>query len=254
LLRPCVNKGGFQSLLQLDTIPVLEQPAPVSTSLATALSCWAARPGEVFTVKDPGGTFYRARLQKDVDGSFSMVPFWQFPKSPESPLHITVFQALPEKERFELILEKLTELGVQRIVPFTSQYSTTLAERDSGQKKSHRWPHVLLRAAKQCRRGIIPELSPVVDFPTMLTEVMRADLSLILYEEKIGQRLSLDKLSSPACIGIAIGPEGGFSPQEIEKAQLRGLRCVGLGPRILRTETAALTAVTVLQQQWGDLK
>ena len=252
--RQCVNLGGAQSLLLFETIPLLEQPVAVPPSLSSALGCWEARPGQIFTVKAPDGRFYRARLQKDVDGTLWMIPFWQFTSSPESHLHITVFQALPEKERFELILEKLTELGVQRIVPFVSSHSITLEERDAVQKKSHRWPHVLLRAAKQSRRGMIPELSPVISFEGALKEASENELGLMLYEGNMGKREGLPVISSCRSVSIVIGPEGGFSQEEAGLAGKIGIETVGLGPRILRTETAAIAATILVQQRFGDLK
>ena len=160
----CVNKGGPGSFIRLSEVPRLERPVSLSADAAAALGCWQARAGDILTVVDPAQVFYRARLVEDEAGQTAVIPFQSLARPPESPLVIEVYQALPEKERFELILQKLTEIGVSRIVPYVSRRSSTLAERDAGQKKSHRWPDVVLRAAKQCRRGMLPELFPVVSW------------------------------------------------------------------------------------------
>jgi 16S rRNA (uracil1498-N3)-methyltransferase len=175
-------------------------------------------------------------------------------RSLESSLSLTVYQALPEKERFELILEKLTELGVTRIVPFVSKHSSTLAARDAKQPKSHRWPEVLRRAAVQCRRAIIPELSPCLDFAAVLTDTPETALRLMLYEGE-GTSSLKELLAGDECrqVALLIGPEGGFATEEVASARLHGFLPVSLGPRILRTETAAISAATVIQFACGDL-
>jgi 16S rRNA (uracil1498-N3)-methyltransferase len=219
-----------------------------------ALAFWKIRAGQIITLTGPGERYFRARLTSVADSTATVVPFVELPASVESPLYLTVFQALPEKERFELVLEKLTEIGVQRIVPFHSQRSITLLERDAGQKKSHRWPAVLLRAAKQCRRAMIPELAPVVEWPQVLEEMVASQRKLLFYEGQGRQGLSQypghRQINSMALI---IGPEGGFCEQEVVTAQELGAEVVSLGPRILRTETAAIVAATACQMLWGDL-
>jgi 16S rRNA (uracil1498-N3)-methyltransferase len=206
------------------------------------------------TVVDPEATAYRARIADlDPEQAFC-VPFQRLEKPVESSLHIEVYQSLPDKERFELVLQKLTELGVARIVPLESQHSTTLEERDAQQKKSHRWPEVISRAARQCRRAMLPELLPVHTFSEALACAGPAELKLMLYEgdatwtfrEAIGS-------FRPQSIALLIGPEGGFSTGEVEQARATGFLPVSLGPRILRTETAAMVAAALAQAFLGDL-
>ena len=251
---PCVNGGGPGSLIRLEASPVLEKELALSPKAIRALAFWQARPGQIVTVQDPAGRYLRARVTSFAKAEARVVPFHHLPVSVESPLQITVFQALPEKERFELVLQKLTEIGVQRIVPFHSQRSTTLQKRDSLQKKSHRWPEVLLRAARQCRRAIIPELSPVVEWPQVLSEMKVAQAALLLYEKEGGQWLGqLARLESVNSLALIIGPEGGFNNSEVVAAQAQGAIALSLGPRILRTETAAIVAASACQTLWGDL-
>lgn len=251
---PCVNRGGFDSLVRLESIPLLEKELALSPESARALTFWQARPGQIVTLAGPENRYYRGRLTAMTDSDASVVPFVQLPGPVESPLQITVFQALPEKERFELVLQKLTEIGVHRIVPFQSHRSTTLQERDALQRKSHRWPDVLLRAARQCRRAMIPELGPVADWSQVMDETKATPLTLLLYEGEGGQGLGQAlQQAQPSSLSLIIGPEGGFSAMEVAAAEERGAVTVSLGPRILRTETAAIVAAAACQALCGDL-
>lgn len=251
---PCVNRGGVASLIRLESIPPLEKELALSPESARALAFWQARPGQIITLTGPENRYYRGRLTTRTDSEARVVPFAELPAPVESPLQITVFQALPEKERFELVLQKLTEIGVHRIVPFQSQRSTTLEERDALQRKSHRWPDVLLRAARQCRRAMIPELGTIADWPQVMDQAKETSLALLLYEGEGGQGLGrILQQAQPSSLSLIIGPEGGFSAMEVAAAEERGAVTVSLGPRILRTETAAIMAAGVCQAFCGDL-
>ena len=254
-MSACVNRGGAASRLLLPENPVLEQETALDGHWPEALHSWQARPGEILTAISPDRTAFRVRLTCLSDSEARCVPFERLRQSPESPLAIEVYQALPDKERFETVLQKLTELGVVRIVPMQTERSLTLAERDAGQKKSHRWPEVLLRAARQCRRALIPELHEVVPFAAALEMAARAELSLMLYEGDVHWTLEEGIGSfTPQNVALMVGPEGGFSDAERDAAQNAGILPVGLGPRILRTETAAIAAAAILQNRIGDLR
>ncbi|BCR04819.1 hypothetical protein DESUT3_18880 [Desulfuromonas versatilis] len=250
----CVNGGGASSLVRLAAAPRLESEVPLPDSAIRALEAWGARPGEILTVCDPQQTFYRARLSSLEPGRASVVPFEVFARPPESALAIEVYQALPQKERFELILQKLTEVGVARIVPYRSSRSISLEERDCGQKKSHRWAEVVLRASRQCRRARLPELFPMLGWEEAISLAGQADLKLMLYEGDAPWTLSeaLDR-ERPVRIALLVGPEGGFTPAEVEQAGHLGFLPVSLGSRILRTETAAIVGAALVQFSLGDL-
>ena len=249
----CVNDGGATSLIELSEVPILERPTGLTSAGGRALDVWRARPGEIVTARDPVGCWYRARLvERGTDAV--IIPFQRLEKAPESDMRLVVCQALPAKERFELILQKLTELGVSRIVPYVSRRSTDLAGRDSGQKKSHRWPDVLLRAARQCRRGLVPELATVAGWQEMLEEGEGADCKLLLYEGETSLSLSQTLGGrSPRRVVLTVGPEGGFTAEEANDARAAGFAAVSLGPRILRTETAAIVGAALVQHLAGDL-
>ncbi len=251
----CVNDGGPASLIRLEHVARLEVDVALAEPAVGALARWQARAGEVLSVVDSESVVYRARITRIDAEAAACVPFERLRHPVESPLRIEVFQALPERERFELVLQKLTELGVARIVPMESHHSTTLAERDAGQRKSHRWPDVILRAARQCRRAMLPELFAPLEFADALQLAGGNELKLIL-DAGVGSSWTLTEgiaALRPDSVALMIGPEGGFSAAEIEAAQNAGFLPVSLGPRILRTETAAIAATAVVQALLGDL-
>ncbi len=253
LNRKCINDGGPASRILLPDSPTLDQDIALDASSRRALQHWQARIGEIFTVCAPDQRQYRARLTALSDDSVRVLPFAEI-RLTDSPVAIDLIQALPEKERFELVLQKVTEIGVSRIIPYTSSRSVSQAERDSGQKKSHRWPYVVQRAARQCRRAEIPELYPVLDFSRALALCATADLALLCYEGEgtipLGRHL---QGFTGRRVALMVGPEGGFSPAEVEQARLMGVLPIGLGARILRTESAAIIATGIIQYALGDL-
>jgi 16S rRNA (uracil1498-N3)-methyltransferase len=249
----CVNSGGPSSIIRLAGTPRLEEASPLEPGAAGPLSCWRARPGAVLTVLDPCGAWYRARLLPERGGVWEVLPFQRLHRPAESPATLVICQALPDKERFELVLEKLTELGVSRIVPFTCSRSTTLAQRDARQRKSHRWPDLLLAAARQCRRGMIPQLAPVQSFDDLLGEPQDELQRVMLYEGAPPLSLRQILRERPRRLLLMIGPEGGFTPEEVDRAAAHQFRIASLGGRVLRTETAALVAATLAQYELGGL-
>jgi len=252
-IRKCTNRAGPISRIRLPAVPEIETEITLGVDAVEALDCWFGRVGEIFTVTDPQQNEYRARIVAIEPDSVTLLPFSQITPT-ESLIRLELLQALPEKERFELVLQKATEIGVARIIPYLSVKSTTLSERDAGQKKSHRWPDVLLRASRQCRRAEIPELSPVIEWNEALDQCVAAEMSLICYEGEGAWPLAeAIKDFRGQRIALMVGPEGGFSAEEIEQARKRGVLPVGLGPRTLRTETAAIIAAGVIQFALGDL-
>jgi 16S rRNA (uracil1498-N3)-methyltransferase len=220
-----------------------------------ALACWQARPGSIYTVTDPNGTDYRVRIVSLIPGQARCVPFEIHHQPVESHLQVTVYQALPERERFELVLQKLTELGVDRVGAIETERSTTRVERDARQSKSHRWPDVLRRAALQCRRAMMPELLAVQSFAEAVEEAASADLKLICHAGPNSRSITeVIGGQRPGTVALLIGPEGGFAPAEIALASRQGVQPVTFGPRILRTETAAIVVTAMIQNCLGDLK
>lgn len=232
---------------------LIQIPADYSVSLEKVP--WIPRHGEIITLQDCLGRHFRGRVFS-ISGTCCRVHIFEYlPKAMESSLDILLLQALPEKERMEWIIQKSTELGVNSIVPFFSERSTTLEEREKRQRKAHRWPAIAQKAAKQSRRVSAPVVKPYTDFPGALRQAQGYDLKILLWESE--RECSLDsKFSanpSPSRICLLVGPEGGFTQAEVETAWEEGFIPIGLGPRILRTETAAIAIIAIVQYKWGDL-
>jgi len=153
----------------------------------------------------------------------------------------------------ELIIQKATELGVSAILPFQSEKSISLKEREARQKKAHRWQHIAVKAVQQSRRAKVPQVGECRPFQEVLGNCMGDGLKILLWERG-GENLRdvLQQRLSPK-IYVMVGPEGGFTEKEVRLAKEEGFVPVKLGQRILRTETAAITLVAILQFELGDL-
>ncbi|MBE6777067.1 MAG: 16S rRNA (uracil(1498)-N(3))-methyltransferase [Ruminococcaceae bacterium] len=164
----------------------------------------------------------------------------------ELPVKIYLFQGLPKGDKMEYIIQKCVELGVYGIVPVEMKHCIVKLDDKKAKSKQLRWQSIAESAAKQSKRNIIPEVLDVSSFDKALDFAKTLDLILVPYENKEGMRATaeaLSQLENVQSIGIFIGPEGGFEKAEIEKALQNNAKIISLGKRILRTETAAVTAV-----------
>jgi 16S rRNA (uracil1498-N3)-methyltransferase len=167
---------------------------------------------------------------------------------------VTLIQGLTKGEKLEMVVQKATELGVARIIPVTSQRSVPRIEAVRAIGRRTRWQKIAREAARQSGRADVPEVEPVTVLETALASAQRDALRLMLWEGD--RRHSLrDALPAerPEQIVVAVGPEGGFAPAEVEAARQAGFGVAGLGERILRAETAALTVLAILGFVFGDL-
>lgn len=178
----------------------------------------------------------------------------------ESPLTVTLLQCVPRGDRMDLIVQKATELGVARIVPVLSRRSVVRFDTDQAKSKTLHWRAVAAGACEQCGRNRLPIIDaprPLLGYlggstpPDGMPRIMR----LLLDPEfaAAGAAPSLGAQSIEAAVEVAVGPEGGFAVEELEAFGVCGFRALKLGPRILRTETAAIAAITWLQSRFGDL-
>ena len=210
--------------------------------------------GDEITLCDMESTDYICEITEFSKSSVTLSIKETIPSSTEPPFLASLFQALPKGDKFDTIIQKSVECGVFRIIPFESERCIVHAKSDSEQKKLERRQRIALEAAKQCGRGIVPSVSVTKSFKEAIAEAARADVAIFCYEGESGSSASLKKLISdkkaelgdcPA-ISIVIGSEGGFSPAEVEYATSAGLSAVGLGKRILRTETASSFVLSCL--------
>jgi 16S rRNA (uracil1498-N3)-methyltransferase len=211
--------------------------------------------GARLTLSDGIGHEYVGTISR-IDGESLAVSLEEFGSISATEIgpQITLFQGLPKGDKLEWIIQKSTELGVAEIVPFVAARSVSRPAAGRIQEKLERWRRITLEAARQSRRMTIPQ----VTFAADLSEVCRqADhpVKLLLWEEE--QSGSLRKLlagvRSPQRIAVIVGPEGGLSSEEVTCATKCGFISVSLGRRIVRTETAGLAILAILQFQWGDI-
>jgi 16S rRNA (uracil1498-N3)-methyltransferase len=164
----------------------------------------------------------------------------------ELPVRFVLFQGLPKGDKLELIIQKTVELGVAEVVPV--EMSRCVVKLDDKKKKSKqiRWQAIAESAAKQSKRSVIPAVTEAIPYKQALTTAAKLDLLLVPYENERGMaatREALALIRPGMSVGILIGPEGGFEQSEIEQAKQVGGKIISLGSRILRAETAAVTAV-----------
>jgi 16S rRNA (uracil1498-N3)-methyltransferase len=170
----------------------------------------------------------------------------------ERSLPITLMQALPKGDKFDLVLQKGTELGVRFFQPLETTYAIPHLDAARLNKREQRWQRIVSEAARQSRRVFLPEVRTLQKLAIALDEPS-SDLKLVLWEAGAVALADCLPAEPPVGVKLLIGPEGGFSDQEIAIITASGFQAVHLGPRILRTETAGLAATPILQYLYGDL-
>lgn len=170
----------------------------------------------------------------------------------EPNVKITLFQCLPKNDKMDFIVQKATELGAYRIIPVLSRRCVSRPDEKSALKKIQRWEKIAEEASKQCGGGRIPEIGRLTDFRKAVTEYSREELGILFYECG-GKNLAELPLKAAEKISIFIGSEGGFESEEVDYAVSNGVISATLGKRILRCETAPLTALSVLMNLTGNM-
>jgi 16S rRNA (uracil1498-N3)-methyltransferase len=218
-----------------------------------ALRFQGGRGGSIITLTDSEEKDFRGRVLHLNQDQASVIVFESLPSPTESPLEIVLLQALPERERMELIIQKATELGVSTIIPFKSQRSISLEEKEAKQKKAHRWQHIAIKAVQQSRRARVPRVEHYRQFDEALGVCTEDGLKILLYEKKGEDLKNVLGQNFAKRVYLMVGPEGGFTGEEVAQAKHQGFIPVKLGQRILRTETAAIALIGILQYELGDL-
>lgn len=168
------------------------------------------------------------------------------------PLQLTLVQGISRSERMDWTLQKATELGVGRIVPVLAARSVVRLDEHQKQKKQEHWHGVVIAACEQSGRTRIPDIAPPITLPEYLAQPRGERLRLVL--NPLAQHSLAGLADITKQVELLIGPEGGFDDDELAQAEQGGFAAVRLGPRVLRTETAAVVALSVLQAKWGDLR
>jgi 16S rRNA (uracil1498-N3)-methyltransferase len=210
------------------------------------------RPGAPLVLFDGSGADYRCEIAA-IDGERVLVSVGERSAGlRDSPLRITLVQAVSRSERMDWTLQKATELGVRCIVPVLSARSVVRLDERQADRKLRHWKSIVAGACEQSGRSTLPEVRSPLDLDRFLADSQREGQRLVLSP---GGPASLAGLASmAAAVELLIGPEGGLDDAEIEAATRAGFSPVRLGPRVLRTETAGIVALAVLQAMWGDLQ
>lgn len=211
-----------------------------------------AKIGDIIIVGDGCGRDYECEIleisKKEVIAKITDI----FTNENEPDIKITLYQGLPKADKMELVIQKCIEIGVDRIVPVKTEHAVVKLEGKE-EKKLQRWNKIAESAAKQCGRGKIPVVDRLMTFKEAINEATSLDGAIIPYEkEKENSLKTFAKNFKGKSIGIFIGPEGGFSEEEINFAIENGVKSVTLGKRILRTETAGLVASVILLYELED--
>ena len=209
------------------------------------------RPGAALTLFNGQGGEYAAGIERVQGSKVTVAVGAHQPLERESPFPLTLAQGVSRGERMDLVVQKATELGVSRLVPVLTERSIVRLDEERSDRKSSHWRAIAIAACEQCGRNRLPE----VTLPARLGEFLRgcaADETKLLLSLEATRRIE-DVPRPQRGATVLIGPEGGLTDEEQQSALAKGFVAVRLGPRVLRTETAAIAALTLLQREFGDL-
>jgi 16S rRNA (uracil1498-N3)-methyltransferase len=210
------------------------------------------RVGQTLTLFNGQGGEYLATIDRAHGGEVSVSASEHAAIERESPFPLTLAQGVSRGERMDLVVQKATELGVTRLIPLLTERSVVRLDAQQADRKFNHWRAVAIAACEQCGRNRLPEVS----LPAQLREFLRQPAAgrgtQLLLSPEATHRIE-DVPRPEAGATVLIGPEGGLADEEQQDALAAGFIAVRLGPRVLRTETAAIAALTLLQREFGDL-
>jgi 16S rRNA (uracil1498-N3)-methyltransferase len=205
--------------------------------------------GDALTLFDgTGGEYAATVVRADRHASVRLDGF--APVERESPLSVALAQAVAANDAMDFAVRKAVELGAAAILPLVTERSAPFPAGERGEKRLAHWRGVVVAACEQCGRNRVPPVAAPVRWANFLAEWRAMGVVLVP-----GAREALATLPRPtSAVALAIGPEGGFAPLEVDAALAAGFRAASFGPRVLRTETAAIAALAAVQSLWGDLR
>lgn len=209
-----------------------------------------ARPGDTLVLFDGRGGEHVASLSGISKQAVTVTVGAHRDGGPESPLYVHLLQGVSRGDRMDWVVQKATELGVTRITPVLTEFSVVRLDDDRAERRVTHWLKIAQGACEQCGRNLVPAIGVPQAMDIALTLPAAADTRIVLQPGASGTILS-----EPVCrkIALLVGPEGGLSDGELAQSMVAGFVPSSLGPRILRTETAAIAALAVLQSRLGDL-
>jgi 16S rRNA (uracil1498-N3)-methyltransferase len=214
------------------------------------------KPGSRICLVDGEGFEYPAIIQRFLADRVELEITDKRQGKMESPVRINVAQALLKEKKMDRLLRHLCELGIARWIPFISERAVPIPGAKRLSARMERWKKIVQESVKQCHRAKLPQISETKTFEDILDDEQSYDVKIVFYENEeatFNSLISSSEQASPQNILLILGPEGGFSDGEIEKARTAGCLIAGLGPRILRAETATIAACTLAQFLFGDM-
>lgn len=239
--------------------PRIYSPQPMATNSLLELTDTAAnhvgkvlrmKPEEPLILFNGEGVAFQGRIQSISKKSVAVFLEDEVAGSVESPLSIHLGQSLSRGERMDYAIQKATEVGVTEIAPLFSDRSEVKLTKERQEKRLHHWQQIAISACEQCGRNRVPVIHPPISVDEW-TSVQSSELKFVLHHRAARKLEDYDK---PESVSLLIGPEGGLTSEEIDQAEKSGFNALALGPRVLRTETAPVSAITLMQYLWGDLR
>ena len=212
--------------------------------------------GDHLTVCDGQGQDYECEIVSTAAGEVTCKVLEKHMAETEPAVKLTLFQGLPKAEKMEWLLQKGVEIGISEFIPVAAERSVVKLDGKKAESKLARWNKIAESAAKQSGRGMIPEVKSVMSVQEAIKTFDKYDLILVLYEEDRGRSLKMilrEQHPRPEKVAIWIGPEGGLELSEVDKLVAAGAVTAGLGPRILRTETAGMTAAALVLYEYDQM-
>lgn len=211
------------------------------------------RPGDELTLFDGRGGEFAATVEQVSKRGVVVNVGAHRERDTEAALPVHLFQGLSRGDRMDTVVQKATELGVARITPLVSEHTVVRLDDERAGKRLAHWRRVAASACEQCGRNRLPRVDPPAKLACVLGAAPAAGTLRLLLSPEAGVGLRQPGRERPAAVELLIGPEGGFSAAEAALAAEAGFEGISLGPRILRTETAAIAALALVQAAWGDL-
>lgn len=210
--------------------------------------------GNLITVVDVQGMAGIASITRIQDGEVLLDLKERLAEEREAPIHLQLAQGLPKSDKMDFIVQKAVELGVSSILPLETDQCVVRYEASKKRAKQERWQKIAAEAAKQSKRSVIPEVKSIQGIKELLANTSAEVCKVMLYEGQGTQGLKalLQEYKAEKYL-LLVGPEGGFSDDEVALCRSHGVHIAGMGPRILRTETAGLTAISIVMYEYGDL-
>lgn len=214
-----------------------------------------AKAGQLVTVVDDNGQVAAMEMVAFSDSAVTLQLKEHLAADTESPLKIMLAQCLLKADKMDMVVQKAVELGAFGVIPISSQNCVARYDAKKGAARKDRWQKIADEAAKQCGRTALLKVRPIVTLGQFIADMQATDSSLVFFYENENEQSAKAYLRSLKAkqIVLLVGPEGGFSLDEAKLIEEAGGKSVTLGPRILRAETAALTAIAVTQYENGDL-